>query len=337
MANQEDSFSTPPGGNSSSGANVQKVTEKLQGAKIAPQPSRKELPVSKWNAAQLKRHRKEVRGYVYAGETLPPELKKLEEDVQKWIESKSSETLVDDNGGEPSGSGNESLRSNVGKRKLTSEGSTPSKPQGKKSRGEEDPQIASTADPPELAAFLVNGNPVVPMTDIQIKLVKEAMHRKIAAISQQERRESDPVPRTPRFIRRSEESGVFHVVAADQFTLDWLIRFTTTCGSLWRGIKLRVVDEADLPKVYTMEAMFRYPVSIQDLILQELNVSNPEMGCTSWTIIARTVNKKNGSVYHLFRIPQQSWETLRENQFHIYYGAERYTLRERAVGSQSSK
>ena len=100
---------------------------------------------------------------------------------------------------------------------------------------------------------------------------------------------------------------------------------------------MRVVNEGDLPAVYTMEAMFCYPVSTQDRVLQELNASNPDMGCLTWTVVNRNVNKRNGSVYHLFRIPQQSWETLQRNRFHIYYGAERYTLRERAVGSQSSK
>ena len=338
MAEKDSNFSTPPNGNPEETPDVQMVAKKLQGAKISQQPSRKEIPVSQWHPRQLKRHRKEVRGYVIAGKQLPPELKMLEEGVQKWMESKSSDTLVDDNNGAgPSGSVGESSRSNAGKRKLASDSSTPNKPQGKRSRGDEDPQIASAAASPEFTAFLVNGDPVTPMTAIQIKTVKEAMHRKIAAISQQQRRDTDPVPKTPRFIRRTEESGVFHIVAPDQFTIDWLNRFTTTCGSLWRGIQLRVIDEADLPTVHTMEAMFRYPVSTQDLILQELNTSNPDMGCLTWTIVNRNVNKKNGSVYHLFRIPQQSWETLQRSRFHIYYGAERYTLRERAVASQSSK
>ena len=140
----------------------------------------------------------------------------------------------------------QSAHGNAKKCRLGSDESTPSGGQVKKNRGDGESSSSSSLTSSDLMAYIVQGDPVIPMTDPPIKKVEQRLSEKIISVGRKPHSAMDPLPKLPRFYQTVEVSGSQCCEAADKFLVEWLNQFTSSLKPLWHSCKFRVVDEYSL-------------------------------------------------------------------------------------------
>ena len=310
---------------------IDQLTQKVDN--LTTTTCRNEIPPEKWSKRQIKRHRQKVNSYVLAGAPLPESLVALDLALNS-VHPKNKPHDNDDNGGDGTeGSTAEGAKGT--KRKYSPTGTTP-KMTGKRPKGSSNSNTTKQGGTEEIAdcgsesshktVFVVCGDPIVPMTDLQIKRVMEAVGNKINDTA--EKKCEDPATMVLEISMMPSRPGI-RMDMGNTESFDWLSQYLKSAPAYWQGCRLRVLGESALPRKRCVEVTFRPPVPPQSKILVVLNGLNSKLGVLGWTIVGRTVNKSSGFTYYQFELTEQELEAVKAANFRINLSGQSYILKER--------